>query len=154
MQWPAVFRECTAAAQRIQVLVFGRRYSTWVGWNLWDFALFLGPPLALAWLAAIPGEVRLLRRAGKRRQPSTVAIREHDCSPTIPYALVLLFVLLALDLSGRILGETGRIWMFLMPLAVVAVAVRLEQSDRGFLTLASAQLLVLLALRMFLNVPG
>jgi hypothetical protein len=154
MQWPAVFRECTAAAQRIQVLVFGRRYSTWVGWNLWDFVLFLGPPLALAWLAAIPGDVRLLRRAGMRRQPSTVATREHDCSSTIPYALVLLFALLALDLSGRILGETGRIWMFLMPLAVVAVAVRVEQSDRGLLTLASAQLLVLLALRMFLNVPG
>ena len=47
MNWPSVFRECTAAAHRIQVLVFGRTFATWVGWNLWDFVLFLGPPLTL-----------------------------------------------------------------------------------------------------------
>jgi hypothetical protein len=134
MQWPAVFRECTAAAHRIQVLVFGRHYSTWVGWNLWDFALFLGPALTVVWLANVPCELRSRRG--------------------VPFALTLLVVLLALDLSGRILGETGRIWMFLMPLAVAAVATREEQSDKSLLTLASAQLVVLLAIRMFLNVPG
>ncbi len=90
MNWPAVVRECLAGAHRVQVLIFERHYSTWVGWNLADFALFLGPPLAIATLAS-------WRHA---------------------FAIAMIAALLILDLSGTILGETGRIWMFLMPLAV------------------------------------
>jgi hypothetical protein len=154
MQWPAVFRECLAAAHRVQVLVFGRRYSTWVGWNLWDFVLFLGPPLAVAWLARLPAEVLLLRPARAGQEGSTSQAPGLDSPAKIPFGLVLLFSLAVLDLSGRILGETGRIWMFLMPLALAAVAARGERSDRQLVTLGVAQLVVLLALRMFLDVPG
>ncbi len=127
MNWPAVVRECLAGAHRVQVLIYERSYSTWVGWNLVDFVLFLGPPIAVATLATL-------------RSPFTIA---------------LLAALVVLDLSGSILGETGRIWMFLMPLAVLAAAGSDGcRSDRALIHLAAAQLLVVLAMRMVLNVPG
>jgi len=142
MDWPAVVRECFAAAHRVQVLVQGRDYATWVRWNLWDFALFLGPPLVLAWLARIPAELRTLRAGGVT-------------SPEIPFGLALLVAVLVLDLSGTILGETGRIWMFLMPLAVAAAATGpASRMPAGLLPLAGGQFLVLLALRAFVGVPG
>jgi len=135
LNWPAVFRESLAAAHRVQVEQHGRTYGTWVGWNLWDFALFVGFPLTLAWLARV---------------------RAEWLEPVeIPFAGALLISVLALDLSGRILGETGRIWMFLMPLAVAAAASGMERAPRrAVVLLAGSQFLVLLALRAFLNVPG
>jgi len=147
MDWPAVFREATRAAHHVQVVVHGRAYSTWVVRNLVDFAVFLGPPLLIAWLARIVDETRAIRRgdASEAGGPPIEA----------PLAIALLVALVALDLSGRILGESGRLWMFLMPLAVVAVALGTRaRSDRGLVPLAAGQLLVLLALRAFWNVPG
>jgi hypothetical protein len=148
MNWPAVFREATEAAYRVQVQIHGREYSTWVLWNLWDFALFLGPPLVVAWLSRIAVELpAVLHRRG--------AVGLSAIPIEVPFALALVISVLALDLSGKILGETGRIWMFLMPLAVAAGASAYR--DRPLLEilpLAGAQLLVLLAMRMFLNVPG
>jgi len=143
MDWPAVTRECFAAAHRVQALVHGRDYATWVRWNLWDFALFLGPPLVFAWLAAIPAELRALRD----RAPNALEI---------PFGLAALVTLVALDLSGSILGETGRIWMFLMPPALAAAAGVTGAPRRAVpvLPIAVGQLAVLLALRAFVNVPG
>jgi hypothetical protein len=71
-----------------------------------------------------------------------------------PWAGAMFAVLFVLDLSGKILGETGRIWMFLMPLAVLAAAVSPRRSERMLVSLAIAQFLLLLTLRMTLNVPG
>jgi hypothetical protein len=139
MNWSAVFREATAAAHHVQVVVFGRQYSTWVVQNLVDFVVFLGPPLAVAWMARVGAEARAAPRGGIET----------------PFAIALLAALLGLDASGRILGETGRIWMFLMPLAVAGVALGSRgRPARDLLPLAGAQLVVLLAIRAFWNVPG
>jgi hypothetical protein len=147
MDWPAVFREATGAAHRVQVLVHGRRYTTWVVWNVVDFVLFLGPGLALAWLARTRAEARAARPG--------LAAEPHGPPIEAPFGIALLVALVVLDVSGRILGETGRIWMFLMPLAVAAVALGTRgRSDRELVPLAVAQLVVLLALRAFWNVPG
>jgi hypothetical protein len=147
MNWPAVFRESSAAAERFQNVIFGREYSTWVIGNLWDFVLFLGPPLAIAWTVRIHSEWGIIRRRPREE--------EHDGRWTIPFGIVLLGMILLLDLSGKIRGETGRIWMFLMPLAVAGVASSpWARRDRVLGALAGAQLLVLLALRMYVNVPG
>jgi hypothetical protein len=140
MNWIAVFRECMEAARHVQMDVHGRVYSTWIVWNLADFALFLGPALVVAWLARWRGEWR-------------------DAGAEIPFASALVIALLALDVSGTILGETGRIWMFLMPLAVGAAAsASSAQSDASvplrLVPVAAAQFLVVLAMRAFLNVPG
>jgi hypothetical protein len=142
LDWPAVVRECLAGAHRVQVLVHGRDFATWVRWNLWDFALFLGPPLALVALARAGEEVAAFRA----RTPT---------SPEIPFAAALLAAVIVLDLSGTILGETGRIWMFLMPLGVAAAASHLASRPlTSALPLAAGQFLVLLALRAFVDVPG
>jgi hypothetical protein len=134
MDWPAVFRECLKAARHVQVDVHGRSYGTWVGWNLWDFALFLGWPVTVAWIARIRGEWK-------------------DAALEIPFASALLAAVVVLDLSGSILGETGRIWMFLMPAAVAAAASG-ARSPAGWVPLAAAQGAIVLTMRMFLNVPG
>jgi hypothetical protein len=147
MDWPAVFREATKAAHHVQVVVFGRQYSTWVFGNLVDFFVFLGPALAVAWAARVGTESRAIRRHK--------AIEPDGPPMEAPYAIALLAALLLLDLSGRMLGETGRIWMFLMPLAVAAVALGSRgRSNRELLPLALGQFVVLLALRGFWNVPG
>jgi hypothetical protein len=140
MNWPAVFREATSAAHRVQVMIHGREYSTWVVWNLWDFALFLGPPLSVLTIVAAKVELAAIR---------------HARTVEIPAALALLVALAALDSAGTILGETGRIWMFFMPLAAVSTGRILgERPLRAILPLATSQLIVLLAVRSFLHVPG
>ncbi|NNE43316.1 MAG: hypothetical protein HKN12_03835 [Gemmatimonadetes bacterium] len=133
LDWIAVFRKCTEAAHRVQVLIHGREYSTWVVWNLVDFTLFLGVALAMAVGVRIRGEWRAEDRG------------------EIPFATALLVAVLVLDVSGKILGETGRIWVFLMPLAVAAAA---SLPRVPIAALACAQFLLVLALRAFLNVPG
>ena len=134
MDWAAVFRECLQAARHVQVDVHGRSYGTWVVWNLWDFALFLGWPVTVVWIARIRGEWK-------------------DAALEIPFAAALLAAIVVLDLSGSILGETGRIWMFLMPAAVAAAAAG-SRSPAGWVPLAAAQGAIVLTMRVFLNVPG
>lgn len=155
LDWMAVFRECLAAAERVQKLGHGRRYATWVWWNLWDFALFLGFPLTIVWLGRVRDEIVEWRAAPRLLEDRrTGALREPDVLEA-PFALALLGALLALDVSGRILGETGRIWMFLMPMAVAAAALSYGRRPMArILPLAFAQFLVLLALRGWVNVPG
>jgi len=156
MDWLAVFRECLVAAARVQTEIHGRRYSTWVVWNLWDFVLFLGLPLTVVWLGRTRDEIREWRR-GRGLDPAARITGEplREGLLEIPFALTLVAVVLGLDLSGRILGETGRIWMFLMPLAVGAAAVSYGRRPlAAALPLAAAQWIVLVALRAWVNVPG
>ncbi|HET9888011.1 MAG TPA: hypothetical protein VFR10_10905 [bacterium] len=148
MNWLEVFRECMAGAHRIQVLILGRQYSTWVAWNLVDYALFLGPALTMAAAAVAFDEARGLRSKNE------VAALLFENRASFPFALAMFVILLALDLSGKILGETGRIWMFLMPLAVLGVAAPGRFAQRHLVSLAIAQFLFLLTLRMTWNVPG
>lgn len=158
MNWLEVFRECMAGAHRIQVLILGRQYSTWVGWNLVDYALFLGPALTIAAAAHAIEEARALRSnvdasgdAGATVFPESV---RGAGAIWLPFSCAMFAALVALDLSGTILGETGRIWMFLMPLAVLGASATGRPSERHLVSLALAQFLLVLTLRMTLNVPG
>lgn len=146
MDWVAVFRECTRHAEIVQRGIHGRSTWPWILWNPVDFALFLGPALTLAWIARTAAEVRALR--GDGREPTGRPLE-------LPFGVALAVALLALDLTGRILGETGRIWLFLMPFAALAAAAaRGGLPFRAAVVLALAQLPVLLAMRGTLNVPG
>jgi hypothetical protein len=84
-------------------------YASRLWYNPYDFVLFLGFALGLLWLAA-------LRQIGRARM----------ADPGQPLAdahgLVLAFTLTlaALTLSGISRGEVGRVWVFLMPLAVLS----------------------------------
>ncbi|MEA2692723.1 MAG: methylthioxylose transferase [Acidobacteriota bacterium] len=129
--WRA-FRVAISAHRTMAVVT--RSYSTWVGWNLYDFALLLGPAVALLALAALrPGP----------------AARSFRWGLWGFWGLLLL-----LDLSGSVRGEVGRIWLFFMPLACLFAAAALaerEGEDRrpagvvGGLALLQAALLLTLA---------
>ncbi|HEV7518352.1 MAG TPA: hypothetical protein VGR07_18805 [Thermoanaerobaculia bacterium] len=97
------FRVAITAHRAMAVVT--RSYATWVGWNLYDFALFLGPALFGLALAALG------RAAGER--PS----RAYRWGLWGFWGLLLL-----LDLSGSVRGEVGRIWLFFMPMACLFAA--------------------------------
>jgi hypothetical protein len=96
--------------------LFPRSYMAWVLFNPVEFAIFTGWPIALLF-AAVCGMDLLGRRNGKRATPS-------------PALWAIVGVILALDLSGKNLGETARLWMFFMPLAAVGAAAVLMGLDR------------------------
>lgn len=80
----------------------GRTYWKWLLWNPIDFFLFAGLPLT--WLF-VEGAVRDFI---KLRQ-----IRKIDSLHCFTGAFLVTLVML--DLSGKVRGESGRMWMFLMP---------------------------------------
>lgn len=116
--------------------VFHRSYWPWTAFNPVEFAIFCGlPAFVMALFAAVTDAVRWWR---SRRLSA-------------PDALVwtALGVAVALDLSGKNLGEVARLWMPLMPLAALAGAAALAAFDRarGYVTglllvLMTAQLMV------------
>jgi hypothetical protein len=77
-----------------------RSYWPWIAVNLLEFLVALGPGAAVLWLVAGSGALRDWRRR--------------------PLFWTAAIVLLALDLSGRNLSEAGRLWLFLLPLALAA----------------------------------
>ncbi len=81
----------------------GRDRLTWTFLNLYEFAVFLGPMLALTSLA---GLACVLRRGGHAGYMGAG----------------LLAALLILNASGSTRGEVGRIWVFFMPLFAVYAA--------------------------------
>jgi hypothetical protein len=82
--------------------VWPRSYGPWLIVNLVEFSVMSGPALIVACLCA------LCRRP--RRWVSSWSTMVNCC---------WLGALLALDISGRNLGEVGRLWIFLTPFACV-----------------------------------
>jgi hypothetical protein len=106
-----------------------RTYWPWIAFNLAEFAVAAGIPLMLA---AMAGTVWL---CGRRTQTPVSAASESTDAERSPESYVRdfgavaawWFTVLALDLSGKNLGEIARLWMFLMPLAAVAAAAAIER---------------------------
>jgi hypothetical protein len=84
-----------------------RAYWPWLLLHTWDYALFLGLP---AFLLALIGCFR-----------ATGPIR------TLAISLTLTLIFTVLSGSGR--GETGRIWLFFMPFALLVAAQVVYQVD-------------------------
>jgi hypothetical protein len=79
-----------------------RSYGLWLLWNPIDFAIFLGIPIVIL----------LLAKATRLRKWHW-----------LPLTLVTITALIALDVSGIVRGEVGRLWMYFGPLiALVAFA--------------------------------
>lgn len=102
----------------------GRPYGPAVLWNLYEFALFVGPGLLALGLV---GTMARTRTADGRR-------------PDAGLGVGVLVTVLVLALSGSTRGEVGRIWGFLMPPLAIPAALPLL-SLRGW-ALMSAGLLV------------
>jgi len=110
---------------------FSRTYSKWVLMNLLDFAIFLGLPLAVLLIFSAASQVkRLLKK---------------DYPSISPYFWAVLIVFILLDISGKNLGETGRLWLFFMPLASVIAASVWKGRD----AISARALYGLLALQLF-----
>ncbi|HUT75822.1 MAG TPA: hypothetical protein VM221_13430 [Armatimonadota bacterium] len=130
IDFPAIVRSALGAHREVTTQAFARTYWRWLGWNLFDFWMFLGAGLGLWLLCQMWGEARALAR-GERAQIT-------------PLLWALAFTLIALDLSGVVRAEAGRIWMFLMLPATVAaggfVAVG-RRPEWSLATLLAAQML-------------
>jgi len=98
-----------------------RSWAVWLLFNLWDLVPFLSVPVVVL-------GVRQVVRAGRR-----VAARPGEAlgRADVRLPLVAAALLLALDLTGIVRGETGRSWMPLMPFLLLAAAVRTEPSSPG-----------------------
>jgi len=123
INFPAIIRSALGAHREVTTRAFARTYSLWLGWNLFDFWMFLGAGLG-AWLLRqmwIEG-LALMRR---RQQASLTALL---------WATVI--TLAALDVSGVVRAEVGRIWMLLMLPAAAAVGRCVSTTERADLALA------------------
>jgi hypothetical protein len=121
INFPAIMQSALSAHREVTTRAFARTYWRWLGWNLFDFWMFLGAGLGL-WLA---------------RQMWAEAAAAARGYPKAWTALLwaLAATLVALDLSGLVRAEVGRIWMFLMPPAAAAAAAYITSRERPDLAL-------------------
>jgi hypothetical protein len=85
-----------------------RSYATWLGYNLWDFGLFLGPPIVVLAMFRLADLIAWFRRGRPGEEP-----------PGLRVQLALLTGLLLFDLSGLVRGEVGRLWIPIMHVYLV-----------------------------------
>jgi len=104
-----------------------RSYRVWVFYNIWDFLLFAGAPLAVL---AVAGFARSFRAWWRR--PAAIA----------PALAVFPITVLAVDLSHQLSAETARVWLFLAPGIVWAGAAELIRRSGEHWRLVLAGLLV------------
>ncbi len=127
-----------------------RSYGTWLLGNPADFALLLGPGVALLLLVGLAPSLR--RRVGLAPTPGwqwSFGVR------SVGIAIGSLFLLLWL--SGSVRGEVGRIWLFFMPFACLFASLSLDAVAEGAQarrTLLAAEALLLLALASSLVFVG
>ncbi|MCS7253730.1 MAG: hypothetical protein RMK18_05635 [Armatimonadota bacterium] len=79
-----------------------RTYWKWLLWSPIDFFLFSGLPLVWLFTEGIVKDFIRLKRSRK-------------VEPLHCFSAAFLLTFIALDLSGKVRGESGRMWMFLMP---------------------------------------
>ena len=92
--------------EHFSLVIAQRNYTTWLGFNLLDLALFTGLPIFIAFICALGTAMRSFIRK---------EIQEKDVLILSTASLILI-----LTLSGSTRGEVGRIWLFFMPLMLIA----------------------------------
>lgn len=133
-----VYRQGMAAHEAITGY---RSYGLWLVYNLLDFWLFLG----------IPALIAMLGMARRVWRPTDGSIHWRRYTPFWTFILVLL----GLNLSGITRGEVARLWMFLAPLAWLAVLPILARwPGRRLAVMLSVQLVQLILLGVFVRTVG
>ena len=122
---------------------FNRTCLPWLLFNPVEFLLFTGVAISTLMLVAAVTDLRGWWRERRRAALSL-----------LPWTI--LAVLAAANLSGKNLGEVGRLWMFLMPFAALSAAPVLVRLDRrrGYLVacVVAVTAAQLIAFRLTLNV--
>jgi hypothetical protein len=124
------------AHRQATTVEFPRTYWKWVLMNPVEMTVFAGLALVVAALWSWPG----VRRAAPRLLRA--------------FLFSWLIVLAALDLSGAVRGEVGRIWLFLMWPLALAAGERLSRAQRyaaPMMLLVIMQLAQALAMRGYLT---
>jgi hypothetical protein len=111
-------------------LGLGRSYATWLFFHLYDFFVFLGIPLFIAWAA---GTIKAFRGWGR--------------GTTDILAISAAIGLMVLNLSGTSQGEVARVWAFLLPLFLLVAVRYLSGKSYGLF----ASLVALLVLQVFVG---
>jgi hypothetical protein len=128
----ATWRRCLAIHAHFYDRVH-RSYWPWVGFNVAEFLVALGLPLAVA---ALAGTIELLRAARTASPPNNDGpgiAEQPGCGVRVAGAVVCAWwvTLLVLDLSGKNLGEVARLWILMMPFASLAAASALRRDSSG-----------------------
>jgi hypothetical protein len=104
-----------------------RTFRVWVFYNVWDFLLFAGAPLAVL---AVAGFARTFREW--RNKPPVI----------VPALAVFPITVLAVDLSHQLSAETSRVWLFLAPgIAWAGAAELVRRSGKRWLWVLAGLLL-------------
>lgn len=102
--------------------------------SLLDFFWWSGPAATALFLAAVGGAGRRLARGARE--------------PLDLLSVVLALLLVALPISGRLIAETGRLWLFLLPLVLLIGARALSDAPRSLAIVAALQGLWTVALKL------
>lgn len=102
-----------------QLFTEQRSYTTWLLFNLWDFIVFLGFPLAVLMVVRVlPAVLRVLRGQWKNLRV-----------PALRLQLASFLGLFLLDATGVVRGEVGRIWLPLMPFFLISALLHPSESS-------------------------
>ncbi len=121
-------------------LNLGRTYWPWIFYNLYDLIAFAGIPVGVLFVAQSAGAWLNVPR---RQNPISA----------LP-ALAVSGVILALNFSGVVRGEVGRMWLPWMPIIVLAAVLWLaeKRDGRGYPLMAGLMALQCLWMTLFLRV--
>jgi len=113
-----------------------RSYTIWIFYNLYDFFVFSGIPITIIFLT----EIKQLSQNNLLKQITKID----------PLFLAFLLMILILNFSGSVRGETGRLWSpytpFLILLVTNVITTKKNFATKffaGFLLLQAIQILVM-----------
>lgn len=112
-----------------------RSYTTWLFYNVYDFFIFVGIPLAIIFLTQI-------------KNLFTLRARPFAKIDILFAAFLIMFVIV--DITGSTRGETGRIWSIFMPFLLLPAVAFITNNNKfstklfaGILLLQAIQILVM-----------
>lgn len=116
-----------------------RSYTIWIFYNLYDFFVFTGIPVALSYFAAVKTGVK--------------SFIEKKWQTVDPLLVAFTLMLLIVNFSGSIRAETGRIWIPYIPFVVLIVSGFLTKSSKiatkAFVIILLLQALQILVMQEF-----
>lgn len=116
-----------------------RSYSLWIYYNLQDFLIFCGIPIAIIFFLMIKQSfLQIIKKQFKKLDPLFISF---------------FIMIISLNFSGFVLGEVGRLWSpyipFMILITVNFVTNKLKFSDKLFAVILVLQVVQLLVMQEF-----
>ncbi|HEX8932144.1 MAG TPA: glycosyltransferase family 39 protein, partial [Patescibacteria group bacterium] len=117
----------------------GRSYPLWLYFNIQDFLIFCGIPIALIFLLMI--------------KKFFLQIIKNQLTAIDPLFVAFFMMIIVINFSGFVLGETGRLWSpyipFMVLITVSFVTSKLKFSNKLFVGILILQIIQLLVMQEF-----